>query len=83
MEQYSLPSGLYVISVQEKSDAAAKGILPGDILTAVNGLPVTSTAEVTDIKNGLSVGDSLTLSMWRDGTAWDVTIILMETNDIY
>ena len=82
-EYYSLPAGLYVESVAEKSDAAAKGIQPGDIVTAVNGQSVTTTYEVNAIKEGLKVGDTMTLTIYRDGKTFDVEVTLMDTNDIY
>ncbi len=81
--KYELPEGLYVSAVSDGSDAKAKGIKPGDIITAVNGTPVTTTTEINDIKNELSVGDEITFSIWRDGEVIEITIVLVDTNDIY
>ncbi len=82
-EQYGLPAGLYVSSVEEKSDAMAKGVRVGDIITAVNGIPVTTTAEVAAIKEPLNVGDVMHLTLWRDGSVIEVDVSLVETNDLY
>ena len=82
-EEYDMPSGVYVTEVQENSDAAAKGIKKGDVITEVNGTPVETTKEIQDIKNALSVGDTLTLKIWRDGEWIETEITLMETNDLY
>ena len=82
-EYYDLPQGLYVESVAEGSDAEKQGIQPGDIVTAVNGQTVTTTYEVNAIKEAFSVGDTLTLTIYRDGETFDVTVTLMDTNDIY
>lgn len=82
-EQYDLPTGLYVSGVEEKSDAMAEGVRVGDIVTAVNGIPVSTTAEVAAIKEPLSVGDVMRLTIWRDGVEFEVEISLMETNDLY
>lgn len=82
-DEYDLPQGLYVSGVQDNSDAKAKGIMTGDIILAVNGETVTKTDDVARIKNALSVGDSMTLTVWRDGQTLDITIVLMDTNDIY
>ena len=82
-EHYELPEGLYVSDVQAGSDAEAKGIMAGDIITAVNGQSVTDTADIIRIRNSLSVGDTMTLTIWRFGESFDVEIVLMETNDIY
>ena len=80
---YDIPAGLYVSDVQENSDAQAKGVQVGDILTAVNGTPVSTTEEVSAIKDSLKVGDSMVLSLWREGEMLEVEIELMDTNDLY
>ena len=81
--KYQLPEGLYVSAVSDGSDAKAKGVKPGDIITAVDGIPVTKTSEVNDMKNKLAVGDKMTFSIWRDGETLDITVKLVDTNDIY
>ena len=80
---YDIPAGLYVSGVQENSDAQLKGVQVGDILTAVNGTPVSTTEEVSAIKDSLKVGDSMVLSLWREGEMLEVEIELMDTNDLY
>ncbi len=80
---YDIPTGLYVSAVAEGSDAEAKGIREGDIVTAVNGQPVETTEEVSAIKDQFGVGDSLTFTIWREGETFDVDVVLMDTNDIY
>ena len=54
-----------------------------DILTAVNGQEVYTTEDVAAIKDALAVGDTMTLSLWRDGETIEVEIELMDTNDLY
>lgn len=80
---YDIPSGLYISSVVENSDAAEKGIQVGDILTAVNGSPVYTTQDVAAIKDALSVGDTMHLSIWRNGETLEFDVLLMDTNDVY
>ena len=82
-EHYNMPEGLYVAGVSEGSDAEKQGIRIGDVITAVDGQPVTSTEEVVEIKDAHQVGDSLTFSIWRPEETLDITITLMDTNDIY
>lgn len=85
VEQYKIPSGLYVTDVTSGSDAEAKGILPGDIITHVNGKEVRSTQDILDAKEGLLVGDSMTFTIYRDdtGKTFDVDVVLMDTLDVY
>ncbi len=80
---YSLPDGLYVVSVAEGSDAAAKGLAEGDVITAIDGQGVTTTAQVGEIIAGLEVGDTITMTVYRNGETFDVEVALVETSDIY
>lgn len=80
---YELPEGLYISAVSEGSDAEKQGVLPGDILMAVNGTPVKTTDDVNAIKNELQVGDTMTFQIWRDGEELEITVTLVDTNDIY
>ena len=82
-QQYELPEGLYVSDVAKGSDAEAKGIQPGDIITEVNGEPVTTTDQINAIKNELQVGDVMIFTIWREGESFPVEVELMDTNDIY
>lgn len=80
---YKLPQGVYVSDVIDKSDAAAKGVQIGDVITAVNGKSVKATTDIADVKDKLSVGDTITLTVWRNGETIDIDVILMDTNDLY
>ena len=82
-EHYDLPNGLYVSSVSKGSDAEAKGIREGDIITAVNGEPARTTDDIVRVKDALYVGDSITFTVWRDGKTFDVDVVLVDFNDIY
>lgn len=82
-EYYDLPYGLYITDVVPNSDAYAKGIRPRDILTAVNGTPVYNTQDVGIIRDGFGVGESITLTVFRDGKTFDVEVELMDVNELY
>ncbi len=77
---YGLPKGLYVRSVEQNSDAWAKGVRIGDIVTAINGEAVTTTYDVAEIKNRFSAGDSITMTVYRAGAYNDVEVVLMDMN---
>ena len=49
----------------------------------VNGTPVLTTADVSDIKNQFTVGDSLHFTIWRSGQVLEFDVRLMENNDVY
>lgn len=81
--QYNIPGGLYISDVEKKSDAFVKGVRKDDILTAVNGIPVSTTADVSAIKDQFAVGDILVLSIWRKGENIDFEVALIDTLDLY
>ena len=75
---YNLPEGVYISAVYDGSDAQAKGVTAGDIITAVNGTRVTSIDELNRVKNQFTAGETVTLTIYRGGTYYDVDIILMD-----
>ena len=79
---YDIPQGLYVSYVTEGSDAEAKGIEHGDIITKVNGEDAFSNSDVSDAKEGLKAGDELTFTVWRDGRTMEITVKLMDPADM-
>ena len=82
-EKYRLPAGLYVASVTKGTDAWKQGLREGDIILEADGTPVVKTAELNDLKNKLKVGDSITLKIWRDGKEVQISVMLMDTNEVY
>lgn len=80
---YDLPGGLYINAISEGSSAAEQGVQVGDILTHVNGVPVSVTDDVLNIRDTCAVGDEMTLTIFRDGETFDVVIVLRELNQLY
>lgn len=81
-DQYEIPEGLYISAVNKGSDAEKQGVKAGDILTAVNGTPITTNEEVTAIKNSMQAGDSIHLTVWRDGKTLEFDVILTEASSL-
>ena len=82
-EHYDLPHGLYVAAVEKHSDAAKQGLEVNDILLKANGQELHSNADLAGIKAGLKIGDTINFTVWRDGKTFDVSVKLMDANDIY
>ena len=53
---------------------------PGDIITALNGQSVHQVSDV-DL-TGMSLGDSVTVTVYRAGETFDLTFQLSEQNDL-
>lgn len=61
-----VPEGLWIVTINEKSDCSAKGLLVGDIITEVNGKPIRTVSDVQSVIQDLKPGDTVTLTVWRD-----------------
>lgn len=70
-------SGVLVASVSDDSPAAAAGIRVGDVITAVDGLSVDSTRDLSrEIRH--RPGASVAIELYRDGKEKEVTAALGE-----
>ncbi|MCD7917615.1 MAG: trypsin-like peptidase domain-containing protein, partial [Clostridiales bacterium] len=70
--------GAYVNSVTEGSCAETAGLQAGDIITAVDGVEITSSAELIDAKSTHKAGDEMTLTVYRNGEYYTITVTLDE-----
>ena len=53
-------------------------LLGGDIITRINGVPTNDSERVAPIMRGLKVGDTLSMSVFRDGETREVSYTLPE-----
>ncbi|CAI8039748.1 Probable periplasmic serine endoprotease DegP-like [Geodia barretti] len=65
--------GAIVASVQPESPAEAAGLESGDVIIAVDQLPVEDTRALTQVIAAIDAGTSATLTVWRDGQAMEIT----------
>ena len=75
---YNLPKGVYVRFVEPESGAEAAGIKPGDIVIGLDGKTITSMDELNSVKANHKAGDTVTLTIYRDGENSDVSVVLGE-----
>lgn len=71
--------GLEIIEVDPRSDAWAKGLQAGDVLTAANGQAVTATRDLVRVKQTLAPGDLVSLTYLRDGVSYTVDVALVDS----
>ena len=83
MLYYSLPGRLYIRSVEPTSDAYLQGIRSGDIITAIEGVKVGTLDEFNLVKNEFVAGDSVSLTIFREGQELTVQVELMDRADLY
>jgi len=75
---YRLPAGLYITELEPDSDAAAKGIVSGDILLSLGDHRITSNEELTAALASYDVGDTVRIVIYRSGRQYAADIILHE-----
>lgn len=80
VEKYKLSSlGVYVQSVENFSPAEKAGLQAGDIIVKADGTEIKTVDELNSIKNSHNIGDTMTLTINRNGKESDITITLEET----
>ncbi len=62
---YGIPEGVYVDSVEEGGAAEEAGLLPGDIITALGGVKITSVDELTEALAAYAGGDTAEITVSR------------------
>ena len=67
-------SGARVVAVQPGGPAAAAGLQPGDVITAVDGTKISSPSDVINAVERAGVGRSLRLNIQRRGQALQVGV---------
>lgn len=77
-QMYNMPIGVYIVEVSEGSSAEKAGLKSGDIITAVDGVEVTTSEELNAQKNLHSAGDKIEITYIRNGEENTVTIELDE-----
>lgn len=77
-QAYNLPIGAYVISVTDGGAAAEAGLQVGDVITAINDNKIETTEELNNYKNEYNAGDTITLTIVRNGQEQKVSVVLQE-----
>ncbi|HEX3016037.1 MAG TPA: trypsin-like peptidase domain-containing protein [Desulfobacteria bacterium] len=72
------PAGALVVDVTQNGPADKAGIKANDILTAVNGKPVSNYYELTHELFKFKAGDQITINLYRNGNTRSVKVQLAE-----
>jgi two-component system NtrC family sensor kinase len=70
--------GVTAIEVAAQSPAASSGVRPGDVLLAVNGMPVETVADVFAFQHRGTAGTRLSYTLLRIGTREALEVALAE-----
>ena len=74
----NLVVGVYVASVDEYSAAEKAGIKAGDVIVKADGQEIKTMTELNNIKNTHNIGDTMTVTVNRNGQEKEITLILQE-----
>ncbi len=77
---YKLPQGVHITSIAQGSPAADTELQVDDIITAINGTEISTVGELNKVKNELSPGDTVELTVYRysTGKSFKVELVLGE-----
>lgn len=75
---WDLPVGVFVRTVQEGSAAEAAGIEVGDVIIDIEGTAVSTAQELNDVKNNYKAGDTIVLTVSRNGKDIKIRVTLQE-----
>lgn len=80
---FNLPDtrGALVNDVQAGSPAEKAGIEPGDVIRAVNGMPINQSSDLPPIIGAMAPGTRVTLSVLRDGRERDISATLSQLDE--
>jgi len=77
-ERNNLVVGIYVKTIEDFSAAEKAGLRIADVITKVDDTVVKTMDELNDIKNKKSIGDTMKLTVYRDGKTKELTLTLQE-----
>ena len=75
-QYYNLPIGVYVSSVNAGSAAETAGLMPGDIITAIDETTTQSVSELKRALKNYNAGDTAVLTVYRSDETSSQTISL-------
>lgn len=70
--------GVYILSVEEGSNAEKAGLQAGDRIVAVGDKEVSSSSDITTALDDYSVGDQVKITITRGGKTGTATVTLAE-----
>jgi len=73
--------GVIVTGVEADTPAAAAGVVGGDLIVAVDGSTTDGSAGVIDAIRDREAGDTIDITLVRDGESIEVTVELIERPD--
>ncbi len=77
----SRPSGALIASVVPNGAAALAGLMPGDVITEINGEVIDRSGDLSSRISQETPGSTVRLKVWRDKSAREVSVKLGRAQD--
>lgn len=77
----SRPDGALIAHVYPDSAAAGAGLMPGDVVTQVNGEPIVQSGDLSSRISLATPGETVRLTVWRERAAREFVIKLGRADD--
>ena len=77
----SRPSGALIASVAPNGAAALAGLMPGDVITEINGEVIDRSGDLSSRISQETPGSTVRLKVWRDKSAREVSVKLGRAQD--
>jgi serine protease Do len=80
-EQLRAPNtkGMVVFSMQQRSDAYAAGLRPGDIIVSFNGTPIEDHLHFSRLISDAKIGSTVTLGILREGKSLSLKVPIVKS----
>ncbi len=75
---YRIPIGVYVYQLESDGPAKKSDLKVGDVILKFNGKDIKTMSELNNLKNECKIGDTITLTVSRDGKEREIEIKLAE-----
>lgn len=79
-KKYDYPVGIYIQEITPNTAADKAGLKVQDVIVEIEGKEVKTVDELNEVKNTHSVGDEITLKIYRNKEYMDVKLTLSETS---
>ncbi len=75
-QNLSVDSGVYIAELTDGGAAQYSGVLPNDVITKIDGMNITDAPTLIDIVSKAKVGETLELTINRDGKTKKIPVTL-------
>ncbi len=83
VKAYGSTQGIFVQKVEPGGPAEKGGLQPGDVIVALNGKPVTRGQELMDQVADSAVGQTMKITVMRDGKKQDFSVVIGDRNKVF